>query len=106
MVPLPRWQWPLTQAQPTMSDPKSKFSTRVEVFTRATADALNRAIGEVLDARNPWQLLYRLSRIVFLGLVLVPRQPPWPAHCIVMRVTSLVLLHQKLKSGVEASNHR
>jgi hypothetical protein len=38
--------------------------------------------------------------------VLVPRQPPWPAHCIVMRVTSLVLLHQKLKSGVEASNHR
>jgi hypothetical protein len=29
-----------------------------------------------------------------------------PAHCIVMRVTSLVLLHQKLKSGVEASNHR
>jgi hypothetical protein len=40
------------------------------VFTRATADALNRAIGEVLDARSPWQLLYRLSRIVFLGLVL------------------------------------
>ena len=70
MAPLPRWQWPLTLAQPTMSDPKSKFSTRVEVFTRATADALNRAIGEVLDARNPWQLLYRLSRIVFLGLVL------------------------------------
>ena len=58
-----RWQWPLTQAQPAMSDPKSKLSTRVEVFTRATADALNRAIGEVLDARNPWQLLYRLSRI-------------------------------------------
>ena len=27
-------------------------------------------IGEVLDARSPWQLLYRLSRIVFLGLVL------------------------------------
>jgi hypothetical protein len=53
-----------------MSDPKSKLSTRVEVFTRATADALNRAIGEVLDARSPWQLLYRLSRIVFLGLVL------------------------------------
>jgi hypothetical protein len=53
-----------------MSTPKSKLSTRVEVFTRATADALNRAIGEVLDARSPWQLLYRLSRIVFLGLVL------------------------------------
>jgi hypothetical protein len=53
-----------------MSDPKSRLSTRVEVFTRATADALNRAIGEVLDARSPWQLLYRLSRIVFLGLVL------------------------------------
>jgi len=27
-------------------------------------------VGEVLDARNPWQLLYRLSRIVLLGLVL------------------------------------
>jgi len=53
-----------------MSDPKRRLSTRVEVFTRATADALNRAIGEVLDARSPWQLLYRLSRIVFLGLVL------------------------------------
>ncbi|MFM7285968.1 MAG: hypothetical protein ACKO02_03930 [Cyanobium sp.] len=53
-----------------MSDPKSKIATRVEVFTRATADALNRAIGEVLDARSPWQLLHRLSRIVFLGLVL------------------------------------
>ena len=38
-----------------MSDPKSRLSTRVEVFTRATADALNRAIGEVLDARSPWQ---------------------------------------------------
>jgi hypothetical protein len=24
----------------------------------------------MLDARNPWQLVYRLSRIVFLGLVL------------------------------------
>jgi type II secretory pathway component PulF len=53
-----------------MSDPKSRLSTRVEVFTRATADALNRAIGEVLDARSPWQLLHRLSRIVFLGLVI------------------------------------
>jgi hypothetical protein len=55
-----------------MSDPKSKLSTRVEVFTRATADAFNRAIGEVLAARSPWQLLYRLSRIDFLGLVLHP----------------------------------
>ena len=64
------WQWPLTQAESAVSDPKSKLSTRVEVFTRATADALNRAIGEVLDARSPWQLLHRLSRIVFLGLVL------------------------------------
>jgi hypothetical protein len=42
----------------------------VEVFTRATSDALQKAVGEVLDARNPWQLLYRLSRIVLLGLVL------------------------------------
>ena len=53
MAHVSSWQWPLTQAQPTMSDPKSKLSTRVEVFTRATADAFNRAIGEVLDARNP-----------------------------------------------------
>ncbi len=53
-----------------MSDPKSNLSTQVELFTWATADAFNLAIAEVLDARNPWQLLYRLSRIVFLGLVL------------------------------------
>lgn len=63
-------QWPLTKADITISDPKIKFSTQVELFTRATADAFNLAIAEVLDARNPWQLLYRLSRIVFLGLVL------------------------------------
>jgi hypothetical protein len=53
-----------------MSTPKSRLSERVEVFTRATSDALNKAISEVLAARNPLQLLYRLSRIVFLGLVL------------------------------------
>jgi hypothetical protein len=53
-----------------MSTPKSMLFERVEVFTRATTDALNKAITEVLDARSPWQLLYRLSRIVFLGLVL------------------------------------
>ena len=53
-----------------MSTPKSRLFERVEVFTRATTDALNKAITEVLDARSPWQLLYRLSRIVFLGLVL------------------------------------
>ncbi|MFZ0407351.1 MAG: hypothetical protein WAM11_04475, partial [Cyanobium sp.] len=46
------------------------LAERVEVFTRATSDALQKADGEVLDARNPWQLLYRLSRIVLLGLVL------------------------------------
>jgi len=63
-------QWPLTKADITISDHKIKFSTQVELFTRATSDAFNRAIAEVLDARNPWQLLYRLSRIVFLGLVL------------------------------------
>ena len=50
-----------------MSTPKSRLFERVEVFTRATTDALNKAISEVLDARSPWQLLYRLSRIVFLG---------------------------------------
>ena len=53
-----------------MSTPKSRLFERVEVFSRATTDALNKAISEVLDARSPWQLLYRLSRIVFLGLVL------------------------------------
>ena len=53
-----------------MSTPKSRLFERVEVFSRATTDALNKAITEVLDARSPWQLLYRLSRIVFLGLVL------------------------------------
>jgi len=47
-----------------------KLFERVEVFSRATSDALQKAVGDVLDARNPWQLLYRLSRIVLLGLVL------------------------------------
>ena len=53
-----------------MSEPNRGLSERVEVFTRATSDALQKAVGEVLDARSPWQLLYRLSRIVLLGLVL------------------------------------
>ena len=47
-----------------------KLFERVEVFSRATSDAFNRAIGDVLAARGPMQLLYRLSRIVLLGLVL------------------------------------
>jgi hypothetical protein len=51
-------------------DANKGLAERVEVFTRATSDALQKAVGEVLDARNPWQLLYRLSRIVLLGLVL------------------------------------
>jgi hypothetical protein len=53
-----------------MADFNKGLAERVEVFTRATSDALQKAVGEVLDARNPWQLLYRLSRIVLLGLVL------------------------------------
>ena len=53
-----------------MPDSNKGLAERVEVFTRATSDALQKAVGEVLDARNPWQLLYRLSRIVLLGLVL------------------------------------
>jgi hypothetical protein len=51
-------------------DPNKGLAERVEVFTRATSDALQKAVGEVLDAKGPWQLLYRLSRIVLLGLVL------------------------------------
>jgi hypothetical protein len=51
-------------------DSSKGLAERVEVFTRVTSDALQKAVGEVLDARNPWQLLYRLSRIVLLGLVL------------------------------------
>jgi len=53
-----------------MADLNKGLAERVEVFTRATSDALQKAVGDVLDARNPWQLLYRLSRIVLLGLVL------------------------------------
>ena len=53
-----------------MANDNRRLSERVEVFTRATGDALNKAISEVLAAQGPWQLLYRLSRIVFLGLVL------------------------------------
>jgi len=51
-------------------EPNRRLSERVEVFTRATSDALQKAVGEVLDAKGPWQLIYRLSRIVLLGLVL------------------------------------
>ncbi len=53
-----------------MPEPNRRLSERVEVFTRATSDALQKAVGEVLDAKGPWQLIYRLSRIVLLGLVL------------------------------------
>ncbi len=53
-----------------MPDTNKGLAERVEVFTRATSDALQKAVGDVLDARNPWQLLYRLLRIVLLGLVL------------------------------------
>ena len=53
-----------------MADLNKGLAERVEVFTRATSDALQKAVGDVLDARNPWQLLYRLSRIMLLGLVL------------------------------------
>ncbi len=53
-----------------MPESNKSLAERVEVFTRTTGDALQKAIGDVLDARNPWQLLYRLLRIVLLGLVL------------------------------------
>lgn len=53
-----------------MAADNRRLAERVEVFTRATNDALQKAVGEVLDAKGPWQLLYRLSRIVLLGLVL------------------------------------
>ncbi len=53
-----------------MADPNRRLAERVEVFTRVTSDALQKAVGEVLEAKSPWQLLYRLSRIVLLGLVL------------------------------------
>jgi hypothetical protein len=92
-----------------MSDPKSNLSTRVEVNTRATADAFNRAIAEVLDARNPWQLLYRLSRIVFLGLVLylgwilVVVQPDLARRLMLPNAPMFqqrYTLHRKLLQGV------
>lgn len=53
-----------------MANDNRRLAERVEVFTRATSDALQKAVGEVLEAKGPWQLLYRLSRIVLLGLVL------------------------------------
>lgn len=53
-----------------MPEQNLSLAQRVELFSRATSEALNKAISEVLDAKGPWQLLYRLSRIVLLGLVL------------------------------------
>ena len=89
----------------------------MEVFTRATSDALQKAVGEVLDARSPWQLLYRLSRIVLLGLVLytawllITLQPDLAKR---MRTTAEVTLQEQvrahqgqvqtlLRSAIEAS---
>jgi len=70
--PRPHWQWPLTASPPSHERPQEQaLHLAGGVYPRATTDAFNRAISEVLDARSPWQLLYRLSRIVFLGLVLV-----------------------------------
>ena len=73
----------------------------MEVFTRATSDALQKAVGEVLDARSPWQLLYRLSRIVLLGLVLytawllITLQPDLAKR---MRTTAAVTLQEQVRA--------
>jgi hypothetical protein len=52
---------------PPLNNP---LAERIEVFSRSASEALQKALGDVLEARSPWQLLYRLSRIVLLGLVL------------------------------------
>ena len=100
-----------------MSEPNRGLSERVEVFTRATSDALQKAVGEVLDARSPWQLLYRLSRIILLGLVLytawllITLQPDLAKR---MRTTAEATLQEQvrahqpqvqtlLRHGIEAS---
>jgi hypothetical protein len=53
-----------------MSEPPRNFGERVEIFRRTTSEALQRAVGDVLEARTPFQLLYRLGRITLLGVVL------------------------------------
>ncbi|MCS5705034.1 hypothetical protein NZK27_02400 [Synechococcus sp. FGCU-3] len=84
-----------------MGDTNRGLSERVEVFTRATSDALQKAVGEVLDARNPWQLLYRLSRIVLLGLVLytawllITLQPDLAKR---MRTTTAATLQEQVRA--------
>ena len=92
-----------------MTTPKSRLSERVEVFTRATTDALNKAISEVLAARNPLQLLYRLSRIVFLGLVLylgwilVVVQPDLAKRLMLPTGPGLIQSLSKHRAGVAAA---
>ena len=82
-----------------MAEPSKGLAERVEVFSRATSDALQKAVGEVLDARSPWQLLYRLSRIVLLGLVLytawllITLQPELARR---MRTTTAATLEQQV----------
>ncbi|MCS5697494.1 hypothetical protein NZK32_00325 [Cyanobium sp. FGCU-52] len=101
-----------------MPDTNKGLAERVEVFTRATSDALQKAVGEVLDARNPWQLLYRLSRIVLLGLVLytawllITLQPDLAKRMATPQAQSLqeqVRAHQSqveslLRSAIETTN--
>jgi hypothetical protein len=84
-----------------VSDTNRGLSERVEVFTRATSEALQKAVGDVLDARSPWQLLYRLSRIVLLGLVLytawllITLQPDLAKR---MRTTAAVTLQEQVRA--------
>ena len=47
-----------------MNEPPRNFGERVEIFRRTTTQAFHRAVGDVLEARTPYQLAYRLSRIV------------------------------------------
>lgn len=82
-------------------DSNKGLAERVEVFTRATSDALQKAVGEVLDAKGPWQLLHRLSRIVLLGLVLytawllITLQPDLAKR---MSTTSAVTLQEQVRA--------
>lgn len=64
-----------------MADSNKGLAKRVEVFTRLTSDALQKAVGEVLDAKGPWQLLLPVScrsggvsRALLLGIHEHPAQ--------------------------------
>jgi hypothetical protein len=64
-----------------VADSNKGLAEKVEVFARLTSDVLQKALGEVLAAKCPWQLLWPVScrsgsdsRALLLGIHEHPAQ--------------------------------